>query len=102
MGEHNGFFDGLIRGEQPSSNQNPRFGRIPNDETDAVDEVMDLIRHVQYEVDMAMLCVRNVLRWHGGETIRNRLSSLDKDRLAKIEAIAGPEIPEADDEEVRD
>lgn len=101
MRDHDEFFDRLIRGEHLESNPNPRFGRIPNDETDAVDEVMALIRHVQYEVDMAMLCIRSILRWHGGESIRSQLSPIDKDRLTKIEAIAGPEVSEVDDEEGR-
>jgi hypothetical protein len=97
MHEHNDYFDRLVRGERPASGQNPRFGRIPNDETDAAEEVRDLIRHVQYEVDMATLCIRDILRWHGGKSIRDQLGPEDKERLIKIEAIAGPEAPKSDD-----
>jgi hypothetical protein len=96
MAEQNEFFDQLIRGEHPP-NSYAFSSRIPQDEKAAAIQVRILLRYADDAADSAMGCIRDILRWHGGEMIRSQLSPADRDLLSKVEALVGPEYCEPDE-----
>ncbi len=91
MAERNEYFDQLIRGENVKSHPYAFSSRIPHDEKAAAIQVRILLRYADDAADSAMTCIRDILRWHGGDTIRSQLSPADRDLLSKVEVLVGPE-----------
>lgn len=98
MTERNEYFDQLIRGEHPKSDHCRSINRIAHDQKSAVSDVMILLRNVEEDAEMAMATIRNIMRWHGGEIIRSQIPPREQELLPKVEALAGPEYCEPDEE----
>jgi hypothetical protein len=97
MTERNCYFEQLLRGEHPQSHDYRNPYRISHNEKSAVRDVMILLRNVQEDAQMAMATIRDIMRWHGGDTIRSQIRPQERDLLSLVEAIAGPEDCESDD-----
>ena|ERR1700722_8642749 len=90
MAEPNEYFNQLLRGEHPP-NPYAFSSRIPHDEKAALFQVTILLRNAQDAADDAMAVIRDILRFHGGATIRSQIRPQERELLPKLEAFVGPE-----------